>query len=139
MLKCATEKYTSNAREVILQRFTWEHIVQKWIKYVHQAGPPKWEWNSPVRQYGMPPVTGELTITQFIHALSQHVPHLDWSLMNLNSIKAMNMTMELKGKQMVPVTPKMVAGRYQGMIENINMCEQVRTGHKELPKEDYLT
>ena len=138
MVKYALEKPKVNSREIVLQKYTWKHIVDKWIYYIERADMPKLHWDAPIRQFAMPPLQGDMTITQFIHSLSSHIPHIAWGVFNLMNMRGLNNQMELHGKQILQITPEVIAKRYEQMVNNINACEQARVGQIKLEPEDYL-
>ena len=137
LLKYALEKPVVNSRLTVLQKYTWTHIIDKVIRAIDEAPLPKWSWSSPLKQYGLPPLKGDMTATQFIHLLSSHVPHLKWSGFNLLNLRTLNTQIDLRGKQLMMVTPEVIAQRYKEIIEKINHWERVRCG-EPTPKEDYL-
>jgi glycosyltransferase involved in cell wall biosynthesis len=137
LLKYALERPTVNSRLTVLQKYTWTHIIDKVIRAIDEAPLPKWSWSSPLKQYGLPPLKGDMTATQFIHLLSSHVPHLKWSGFNLLNLRTLNTQIDLRGKQLMMVTPEVIAQRYKEIIEKINHWERVRCG-EPTPKEDYL-
>jgi len=138
LLKFALERPAVNSREIILQKYTWSHIINKVIKAIDEAPNPKWSWNSSVKQYGLPPLRGDMTATQFVHLLSSHIPHLKWSGFNLLNLRALNTQLDLRGKQLMSVTPENIAQRYKEIIDRINYWERVRVGKEPQQKEDYL-
>ena len=138
MLKYAVEKPAVNSRLVVLEKYTWSHIVNKIITAIDQADPPKERWDAPLKQYGFPPIKGDMTATQFIHLLSSHIPTLKWSPYNLLSMRSLNTQLDLRGKQLMTVTPEIIAQRYQEVINRINQVERLRCGIDPLPDEDYL-
>lgn len=137
LLKYALERPVVNSRLLILQKYTWSYVLDKVIKAIDEAPLPKWSWSSPLKQYGLPPLKGDMTATQFIHLLSSHVPHLKWSGFNLLNLRTLNTQIDLRGKQLMMVTPEVIAQRYKEIIEKINHWERVRCG-EPTPKEDYL-
>ncbi len=138
LLKYALERPTVNSRELVLQKYTWSHIINKVITAIDEAPNPKWSWTSPLKQYGLPPLKGDMTATQFVHLLSSHIPHLKWSGFNLLNLRALNTQLDLRGKQLMSVTPENIAQRYKEIIDRINYWERVRVGKEPQQKEDYL-
>lgn len=137
LLKYALEKPVVNSRLTVLEKFTWTHIVDKVIEAIDKADPPKERWDAPIKQYGFPPIKGDMTATQFVHLLSSHT-HLKWSNYNLLSLRSLNTQIDLRGKQLMMVSPETIAQRYQEVINKTNQIERLRCGVDPLPNEDYL-
>ena len=137
-LKYAVEKPAVNSRDLVLQKYTWTHIIDKVIKAIDEADMPKLSWNAPIAQYGLPPLKGDMTATQFVHLLSSHVPHIKWSGFNLLNLRTLNTQIDLRGKQLLAVTPETIAQRYKEIIEKINKWERLRCGVDPIQKEDYM-
>lgn len=138
LLKYAVEKPVVNSRLKVLEKYTWSHIVDKIIAAIDQSDPPKEKWTASIKQYGFPPIKGDMTATQFIHLMSSHIPTLKWSSYNLLSIRSINTQIDLRGKQLMTVHPEIVAERYKEVINKINKIERLRCGVDPLPDEDYL-
>ena len=138
LLKYALERPAVNSRDLVLQKYTWTHIIDKVIKAIDEADHPKLPWNAPIKQYGLPPLKGDMTATQFIHLLSSHIPHLKWSGFNLMNLRTLNTQIDLRGKQLLAISPEIIAQRYKEVIERINKWERLRCGVDPIQKEDYM-
>lgn len=138
MLDHALRKPTVNSRDVVLKKYTWSHIISKWVEALDRADMPKRSWNAPLKQFNLPTLQGEMSVTQFIHALTHHMPDIKWSVLNLLNIKSLNCQYELRGKTMAAVTPQSIVDKYRGIADHFNWCERVRCGLEPLPNEDFL-
>ena len=128
-----------NSRELVLQRYTWTHVTDKFIEILDTASNPVLPWNAPLRQYGIPPIKGDMSATQFVHALSSHIPHIKWGAFNLLVLRSMNTQIESNGRQIsMGVTPEAVVQKYNQVIQKINETEKLRCGVIPLSREDYL-
>jgi len=139
MLDHALRKPVVNSRAVVLQKYTWQHIIDKWVQALDKSEMPKKNWTANFRQYTFPELKGEMSVTQFIHAMTSHIPEISWNVFNLLNIKSLNCQYELKGKTMSAVTPQSVMEKYKNIVEHFNWCERVRCGLENVPAEDYLT
>lgn len=137
MVEFALNRPRINSREIVLQKYTWRHNFDKWINAIDRAG-RKESWNSPIKQYGLPPLQGQMTATQFLYLLSNNVPQLRWSTMNLANIQSLNRMCELRGKQVMAINPQHIAQKYQNIISDINKYERIRVGLDKLELEDFL-
>lgn len=137
MVEFALNRPRINSREIVLQKYTWRHNFDKWINAIDRAG-RKESWNSPIKQYGLPPLQGQMTATQFLYLLSNNIPQLRWSTMNLANIQSLNRMCELRGKQVMAINPQHIAQKYQNIISDINKYERIRVGLDKLELEDFL-
>lgn len=138
LLDFAIKRPAVNTHDIVRQRFSWDIITNKWIRAIEIADMPKVSWNAPIKQYEVPKPEGQMSVTQFLDMVTNGIPQLAWSVLNLVSMRSLNNQMELNGKQMHMITPQVIAQKYEKIINHINMCEQIRTGHKQLVEEDFL-